>query len=206
MQVPLVVEQRRVPVWPARQSSRPASRHVPHVRETHDTPDTLALQARVSVAVDVSEQVAPAPAAPHVGVLHMRDCEPVRSHVLGIVCVQADQGAQVVAPHAAPLGAVQACISFVMPCTHVPPMHAGVVVVRVCMPVGLQVAPTRHVDHAPTVTEPHARPSVVRMHGCVSSVSIAAHTPPAQCEVVVTRVCTPVCVHGSENVHVDQSP
>jgi hypothetical protein len=125
---------------------------------------------------------------------------------LGIVCVHADHGAHVVAPHAPPLGAVQDCISEVIACTHAPPMHAGVVVVRVCVPVGLQVASTRQVDHAPTVTDPHGSPSVVRMHGCVSSASTAAHAPAAQCDVVVTRVCAPVSVQGSANVHADQSP
>ncbi len=70
MHVPLVVEQRRVPVWPLRQPVPVPSWHAPQLIVVQLTPLTLALHACISVVVDVS--LHPPPAL-HVGVAQMRD-------------------------------------------------------------------------------------------------------------------------------------
>lgn len=179
MQVPLVVVQRRVPMCPARQSRRIGSRQLPQLVVAQDTPDTLALQACISIVDDEPEQV---PAPLHVGVVHMRVCRPVRSQVPGIVCVHEPHGAHDVAPHVEPVASatMHDWLSAATAMTHAPALHAGVVVVRVCVPVVAHVAPTMQADHALITTLPQGIVSVERMQACDSGVSVAAHAPAAQ--------------------------
>lgn len=210
MQLPFVVVQRCEPVWPRRQSSRPASRQAPQLVVVQETPETLALQACISIVVEVPVHPAVVlPLALHVGVLHVRVWRPVRSHVPGMVCVHAPQGLHVVAPQIAPVTSAlrHIWLSGTTLFTHAPLAHVGVVVVRVCVPIVAHVAPTMQGDHALMTTSPHDMPLVVRMHACDSGVSVATQAPPAQCDVVAMRVCVPACVHGSvPKSHADQSP
>lgn len=173
----------------------------------HDTPDTFALHACISVVIE--EPVQPPPPA-HVGVVQVLVCTPVRSHVPGIVCVQLPHAPHVVAPHAAPTTDVgmHACISVVDIVTHAPPVHAAVVLVRICVPVVAHAAPTMHTDQSPVVGVAQGVPSVLgRVHDCDSGASVATQVPPPQYDVVTMRPWLPTCVQGSlPKSHADQSP
>lgn len=171
----------------------------------HGDPETVALQDCVSVLGEVALQVA-SPA--QLGVMHARDRDPVRSQVPGDVWPHALHAPHVVAPQLEPVTVplTHVWLSGVTPIVHAPLAHVAVVVVRVCVPLIAQAEPTMQLDHGVVTVAPQDNPSVVRVHSCVSSASVAAHAPLLHVDVVTVRDCEPACVHGSDpKSHGDQS-
>jgi hypothetical protein len=96
---------------------------------------------------------------------------------------------------------VQDCVSVRMPAPlHVPPLHVGVVHVRLWLPVALQLdgSARMHTPNEPQVSAPHVRPSVGRVHGSVSTRMRVPHAPPMQTGTVTVRVRVLVASHVSE--------
>ncbi len=208
MQDPLRVEQYRVPVRPCGQPCPQPMLHCEQSVCVHATPPTLALQGWLSVEIAMPLHDPPLVGATQVGVVQERVCVPVRSQVLGCVCMHVPQAPHDAGPQAAPVGsAVQAWLSWVAVVAQVPAAHIEAVAVRVWVPVLPQVTPTEQSDHAVVVGAAQTIPSVVRVQSMDSLLSVGTHAPPPHAEVVTLRVWCPLVAHGSPpKSHAPNSP
>ena len=115
--------------------------------------------------------------------------------LIGVVCPHAPHAEHAGIPHAWPsvLETVHTCVSVVIVIAHAPPMHVGVVTVRVCMPPLVLQPLDMHADHALIVTPPHDMLVVVRVHACDSGPVAVVQDPAWHVDVVTVRVCMADC-------------
>ncbi|MFT5355606.1 MAG: hypothetical protein ACI9KE_002825 [Polyangiales bacterium] len=80
-----------------------------------------------------------------------------------------------------------------------PPLHVGVITLRLCVPVVSQVLEKPpQLPQAPFVTLPHDAPLVVRLHERDSLVVTVSQLPLLQLGVMMLRLCVPVVSHELE--------
>lgn len=118
--------------------------------------------------------------------------------LIGVACVHALHAVHAGIPHAWPsvLETVHVEVSVVIVIVHAPPMHVGVVTVRVCMPPLVLQPLAMHGDHALIVTPPHDMLVVVRVHACDSGLVALMQEPAWHVDVVTVRVCMADSAHA----------
>ena len=177
-----------VPVVSQVLAKPPQAPHAPKVTLPQDVPFVERVQLRDSLVVTVP-QLPPL----HVGVITLRLCVPVVSQLLENP-PQAPHAPKVTPPQDVPfVERVQLRDSLVVTVEQPPPLHVGVITLRLWVPVVSQVlAKPPHAPHAPKVTLPQELPFVLREHVPVSVDIVLSQLPPLQSGVVTVRVREPV--------------
>ena len=162
------------------------------------------MHACVSVVITV-----PHDAPAHVGVVTVRLRVPVRSQP-SLNPPHAPQAPYATVPHDAPsVTRVHACVSAVTTVPHEPAEHVGVPTERLCVPDVAHVsAKPPHAPHAPRSTDPHASPSVTRVHVPCSVVGACAVQAPVPLHRlrVTWRVRVAVVAQAFAQLHADHGP